>query len=324
MKFFYFSISIICFGAILWLSGCATERNSMRPSTLSQSTQEKIPAASRSNAALAADQNFWDVFHNAKYDEIQPVLEQMTGAYLRDPTDPVTASHIGWLHIWRISERERMAMVTPSITDDAVLARKYFQEASSINPSDARFLGFLAASTLSEGTIHHNEPEISEGNVLMRKAIVAWPEFNLFTAGYMLSTKPVDTAEFKQGLEWQWENLSLCVGEKISRTDPDYSSSVTKITTVGPKRACWNSTVAPHNFEGFFLNMGDMLVKSGDWKVAQKIYTLAKSSPDYSSWKFAPLLEERISNAQSNITPFASNKGLMINSKVSCMACHQS
>jgi hypothetical protein len=217
-----------------------------------------------------------------------------------------------------------MAKVMPSITDDAVLARKYFQEASSINPSDARLLGFLAATTLNEGAIHHNEPEISDGNALMHKAIVAWPEFNLFTAGYMVSTKPADTAEFKQGLEWQWENLDICVGEKISRTDPNYSSSVTHITTVGPKRACWNSTIAPHNFEGFFLNMGDMLVKSGDWKVAQKIYALAKSSPDYSNWKFAPLLDERIRNAESNITPFVSNKGIMINSKVSCMACHQS
>jgi hypothetical protein len=324
MKLFYFSISTICFGATLWLSGCSTERNQTTPLTLSQSTQGKIPTTKRSDAALAADQHFWDVFQNAKYDEIQPALEQLTGAYLRDPTDPVTASHIGWLHIWRISERERMTKVMPSITDDAVLARKYFQEASSMNPSDARYLGFLAATTLSEGTIHHNESEISEGNALMQKAIIAWPEFNLFTAGYMLSTKPADTAEFKHGLELQWENLDICVGEKIDRNDPNYSSAVAQITTVGPKRACWNSTIAPHNFEGFFLNMGDMLVKSGDWQVAQKIYALAKLSPDYPKWKFAPLLEERIGNAQSNIAPFASNKGIMINSKVSCMACHQS
>jgi hypothetical protein len=324
MKFAYFSIFTICIGAAFWVSGCSTERNPVQPPALSQTPPDKVPTTNRSDAALAADQHFWDVFHNAKYDEIQPVLEQLTGAYLRDPTDSVAASHIGWLHIWRISERERMAKVMPSITDDAVLARKYFQEASTMNPADARYLGFLAATTLSEGAIHHNEPEIAEGNASMKKAIVAWPEFNLFTAGYMVSTKPADSSEFKQGLARQWENLDLCVGEKISRTDPNYSSSLSQITTVGPKRACWNSTIAPHNYEGFFLNMGDMLVKSGDWKVAQKIYALAKLSPDYSSWKFAPQLEERISNAQSNVTPFTSNKGIMINSKASCMGCHQS
>lgn len=94
-------------------------------------------------------------------------------------------------------------------------------------------------------------------------------------------------------------------------------------TPVGPKRACWNSWIAPHNFEGFFLNMGDMLVKSGEWETAQKIYGLAKLSPDYVNWKFAPLLDQRIKDAKSNITPFTANKGIMANSKFSCMACHQ-
>jgi len=39
---------------------------------------------------------------------------------------------------------------------------------------------------------------------------------------------------------------------------------MSKKTKEGKKRVCWNSWIAPHNFEGFFLNMGDMLVKSGD------------------------------------------------------------
>jgi hypothetical protein len=324
MKRFYFSASVIGLTIGLWLSGCTTNHVATASEPISQATQDKKPTVTRSDAAIAADQRFWDVFNNAKYEEIQPTLELMTGAYLRDTSDAVTASHVGWLHIWRISERERMTKVVPTITDDTVLARKYFQEASALNPSDARLLGFLASTTLSEGAIHHNESEIQQGNLLMRKAIDAWPEFNLFTAGYMVSTKPADSSEFKQGLEWQWENLDICVGEKISRTDPDYSSYVKLAATTGPKRACWNSKIAPHNFEGFFLNMGDMLVKSGDWKTAQKIYGAAKTSPDYVNWKFAPLLEERIRDAQSNVTPFGSNKGIMITSKVSCMACHQS
>jgi len=95
-------------------------------------------------------------------------------------------------------------------------------------------------------------------------------------------------------------------------------------TTVGPKRVCWNSGIAPHNFEGFFLNMGDMLVKSGDWQTAQKIYEAAKLSPDYAHWAFASLLEKRIQDAQSNVTPFAANKGIMVTTRYACVACHQS
>lgn len=69
-------------------------------------------------------------------------------AYLADPNDAVTAAHIGWMHIWRPSESTRLDRVPPTITDDAVLARRYFQEAASMDPHDARFLGFLASATL--------------------------------------------------------------------------------------------------------------------------------------------------------------------------------
>ena len=102
-------------------------------------------------------------------------------------------------------------------------------------------------------------------------------------------------------------------------------------TTEGPKRVCWNSWIAPHNFEGFFLNMGDMLVKSGDWQTAQKIYANARLSPTYAQWKFKPVLEARIAQAQANVAPFGAEDGgrsaggavLMNKSDHACMACHQ-
>jgi hypothetical protein len=99
-------------------------------------------------------------------------------------------------------------------------------------------------------------------------------------------------------------------------------------TKEGQKRVCWNSWIAPHNFEGFFLNMGDMLVKAGDWQTAQKIYANAKLSREYGSWKFQAILEERMKQAQSNVAIFnASNKTskhrIMIDSEFSCMGCHQ-
>ena len=109
-------------------------------------------------------------------------------------------------------------------------------------------------------------------------AIDGWPEFNLFTAGYTMSRQPADSERYKQALEWQWETLDVCVGEKINRADPGYAKYMSLATTEGRKRVCWNSWIAPHNFEGFFLNMGDMLVKAGDWQAAQKIYANAELS----------------------------------------------
>jgi hypothetical protein len=209
-----------------------------------------------------------------------------------------------------------------------MLARRYFQEAVTLDPSDARTLGFLAGHILAEGTLHKDERLTRQGYFLMLDAIKAWPEFNLFTGGYVMSRLPADSPQFRDGLAWQWEALDRCIDGTLDRQNPDYTQYMVKETTEGQKRVCWNSWIAPHNFEGFFLNMGDMLVKSGDWETAQKIYANAKLSRTYASWKYQGVLEERLRHAQANVAVLSSNDGssqvrMMINSAFACMGCHQ-
>jgi hypothetical protein len=288
----------------------------------------KQAARTRSKAALDADELFWRTFHGGAYDEIPRVLDVLTAAYLETPNDAVTAGHIAWLHNWRMAERERLPEVHATITDHTLLARRYFEEAVRLNPSDARLLGFLAGHTVAEGTLHKDERLVRRGYFMLLDAIEAWPEFNLFTAGYVMSRLPADSPRFQEGLEWEWRNLEVCVQEPIDRASPDYSKYMKLETKEGPKRACWNSWIAPHNLEGFFLNMGDMLVKSGDWRTAQKIYANAKLLRGYAAWKFAPVLEERIAQAEANVAAFNGARGapvrpIMINSAFACAACHQ-
>jgi hypothetical protein len=289
---------------------------------------DKKATSTRSNAALQADELFWRTFHGGAYDEIPRVLEILTAAYLETPADSVTAAHIAWLHNWRMAERARLSKVPATITDHTILARRYFDEAFRLNPSDARVLGFLGGHTVAEGTLHNDERLVRRGYYMLLDAIEAWPEFNLFTAGYVMSRLPADSPRFKEGLEWQWRNLEVCVQESIDRANPDYTKYMALETKEGIKRVCWNSSIAPHNLEGFFLNMGDMLVKAGDWQTAQKIYANAKLPRDYATWKFAPVLEARIAQAQENVAAFNGAKGvparpIMINSEFACMACHQ-
>lgn len=292
---------------------------------------EKHAATTRTDGALKADELFWATFHSGAYEQIPPALEAETAAYLANPADAVTAAHVGWLHIWRLSERRRLTSVPATVTDDATLSRRYFQEAVALNPTDARYLGFLAAATLAEGNIHQDEGLTRRGYFMMLDAIKAWPEFNLFTAGYVMSSQPADSERFKQALQWQWQDLDVCAGETIDRKTADYAKYMNFETREGKKRVCWNSQIAPHNFEGFFLNMGDMLVKAGDWTTARKIYSNAKLSPTYSQWKYREVLEERIRDAPNNVSAFsapvdASNRGdkqIMVASSFACMACHQ-
>ena len=302
----------------------------------------KLAAETRSEAAQKADDLFWAAFHGGRYDQIGATLQALTAAYLESPNDPTTAGHIAWLHNWRIAERARMAAAPATITDDTAVARRYFEEAVKLDPSDPRTRGFLAGHTIIEGTLHKDEKEVRKGYFMMLDAVRDWPEFNMFTGGFVFSRLPQDQKQYKEGLEWQWKTLDLCIGGKLNRANPDYSPYMrleplgvrqqAENPIEGHKRACWNSWIAPHNLEGFFLNMGDMLVKAGDWQTAQKIYANAKLPRAYPDWDFKDVLDQRIANAQANVAvfqtaPFSQAEDgrarMMIDSPFACMACHQ-
>jgi hypothetical protein len=288
----------------------------------------KKTLTARSANAVAADSLFWRTLHGADYEGVSGAIEVLTQAYTATPNDALTAAHLGWLHFWRVSERARLDSIPATITEHLVLARKYFAEAVKLDATDARYLGFLASAMVAEGTIDQDERLTRAGYFKLLEAVDAWPEFNLFTIGYVLSQLPEDSPQFRRAVEWQWENLDACVSGRIDRADPGYAKYMSSATTHGPKRACWNTWIAPHNFEGFFLNMGDMLVKSGDWQTARRVYANAKLSSTYEQWKFRDILEARVRDAEMNVAVFRAARThrtgtLMVHSSFACMACHQ-
>lgn len=98
-------------------------------------------------------------------------------------------------------------------------------------------------------------------------------------------------------------------------------------------RVFYNSWVAPHNIEGFFMVYGDMLVKNGEWEDATEIYKLARFSAQYDSWDYKDILENRIINAKANVELFRKEiprnqkseigKAMLVQTKISCRSCHQ-
>jgi hypothetical protein len=77
--------------------------------------------------------------------------------------------------------------------------------------------------------------------------------------------------------------------------------------------------------------MGDMLVKSGDWQTARKVYSNAMLSATYSQWNFRQVLEDRVRDAPDNVAAFNApvdtntreRKQIMVASPFACVACHQ-
>jgi hypothetical protein len=304
-------------------AGCATLAVQLAP--------DKAATVERTPAALRADGLFWTTLHQGQYERIPAALTALKASYLADPGDAVTAAHIGWMHIWRLAERARLAPAPPDpgITDHAVLSRRYFEEAVRLDPREARYLGFLASALMTEGAIHRDEKLQRRGYFTMRDAIAAWPEFNYFTAGQTFSSQPHDSDRFKQALEYFWLNLDVCVEEKVDRANPDFARYMRLETREGRRRVCWNSWIAPHNFEGFFLSFGDALVKAGDPATATVIYRNAKHTPDYATWPYKGVLEDRIENAAGYVeafrrpTPGPGAPVMMSRSAFNCTGCHQ-
>lgn len=292
-------------------------------------TPSKKPQESKTELARMAKSTFWQHLHHGEYDKLPESTKYLTAAYLENPNDPTLASYLGFAHIWKITERERLKTLPPTIVDEIILSKSYFSDATELDPNDPRTQGFFADTILISGQIFHDERAQVRGYFKLKQAIHMWPEFNYFTGGYPMSTLKPTSDNYKEGLGWQWKTMDLCAGTTVNRNNPDFSPYMRLETTHGLKRACWNSWIAPHNFEGFFMNMGDMLVKQGDWQTAIKIYNNAKLSKTYATWPYREMLDLRISHAKENVGYFndprvhARDKTIMFNSGYGCVVCHQ-
>lgn len=276
---------------------------------------------------------FWEQLHLGNYDSIPVVINLLTAAYLADPGDVNTLSHLGFAHFWAFAEARRRPP-SPLVLNDVLLARRYFAEAYALNPTDARILGFLADAKMVEGTLSNDQRLVTDGYFDGLHAIRMWKQFNKFAIGYALSLSDTGSKQFTQGLRWQWETLADCSCREYAGKEPDFTAIarwVKESTDEKISRACWNSWIAPHNWEGFFMNFGDMLVKSGKPQQAIAFYNAARLSDSFEQWPFKAELDKRIAAAEANVAAFnkpvnrddPGQELILVSSKLSCVVCHQ-
>jgi tetratricopeptide (TPR) repeat protein len=287
-------------------------------------------ATTSPSAAQTANERFWSTLHSADYAGYPAALAAVEAALAESPEDPVQVAHLGWLHMWHLAEAASFATSAQDRAADLKSAAEYFKQAVRLAPKEARYLGFYATTLFFDSALASDAAGMQRAEATMDRAVRMWPEFNLFTAGYIHSSDPYDSPEYATAMQRMWRNVDVCTGQHVSREHPQFVQYPAMATTVGPKRACWNSSIAPHNFEGFFLNFGDMLVKKGDVALARQMYANARLSKTYEDWVYRPVLERRITDAESNVDVFRdsassgkSDAHMMVQSDFSCMACHR-
>lgn len=289
-----------------------------------------VKAAESSTTELAghAKASFRTALFEADYAGNARAQRLLTAAYLENPRDPELALLLAHSHLWQLSERSRVEPVDPQITDHALLAEHYFDEALLLAPDDARIHGWLGAARLAIGSIHDDEKSTRRGYFQLLAGARAYPQFNAFSAAYPLGSQPRDDPRFREAVEFMWRNLDACGGSAFDRENFSYEEAMAYETDRGVERVCWSTALVPHNFEGFFLVMGDLLTKAGDVENARRAYESAKLSSSYPTWRYAPALEARLAHLEDRARQFERASSvdeepeMMFSSDYACTGCH--
>lgn len=289
------------------------------------------------------DEEFLQAFFKGRYDRIGE-FKQRFGALIPqdDPgaASAVALARMGFLNIWEFSERYRMLPapgpfapeVQQGLGISAGACAQYFQAAVAAAPNNAVYRGFAADCTLFLGQGPDGPANTLKGLTLAADAIRRNPEFNLFTIGYALSAMPPGSQEFELGLEMLWRDLDVCFDTTFDRDNPSVAKYMASFTPTNNNKYCVNTEKSAHNFEGFSLIFGDLLLKANRPAVAKIAYENAMLLPSYKTWPYRHKLEERLSALEQLITPFSMPVDPMakpayptvtFHTEYACMACHQ-
>ncbi len=288
-----------------------------------------------STLSKSANEYFWDQFHLGNYDSIPVILEKLTSAYINDPNDIRTVTHLAFTHMWAIAEHQNSNKT--STIEHATMAQKYFGESYQMNPRDTRILSFLSSVKLINGSISQDDGLLKDGYLNGLKAIREWKSFSAFSLAYTMSRLPYADQKYQEAMELM-RNLAFDYAANFNPKSKETQQAISEMKLLknehlSKDRVFYNSWVAPHNIEGFFMAYGDMLVKNGDWEEGIDVYKLARFSEQYDSWDYKDILENRIINAKANVEMFRMEipqgqkteieNTLLIQTKISCRSCHQ-
>jgi hypothetical protein len=260
------------------------------------------------------------------YQDLPARLADLQAARARHPDDARTVLVLGLANLWGVAESARDPSVGPHLPTYAMDALTYLGQAAQLDPSDLRIDGWLGSSLVGTGRFAHDDGMVAQGEQLVNAGVAGDPEFNLFVRALVHQDAPASTPVFASAIDDYYANVLVCFG-RVARENPDVTPFVAQATTTGDKRVCWDVPKAPHNFEGFFLWMGDALVKAGQVDAARVAYQDATLGTGYTTWPFRDLLAQRLADADARAALYAdadpsNDPPLTGDTQIQCAGCH--
>ena len=242
---------------------------------------------------------FWTAFHEGDHASIGDVRQALDEELAESPAAYATflRAHVD---LWELVEVVGRGDDQGAQATLAVAALENFDLAIDRNPDDLRLHAWhgllvtgVAAAVGDEAMYQAGLDEIEVAATSGLPSPVGG-----FTRMSVLARNPPSDPRFEAGVEATWVMAELCVGGPVDREDPDVTGL--PIASVG----CQNFGITPHSWEGFWLNAGDVLAKSGRRDVAETMYQNAKLSEDFATWRYAAELEQRLVELDARIAAY--------------------
>jgi hypothetical protein len=278
--------------------------------------------------APTASEAFWTAFLAQRYDQLPVVIDGLAGAAAASPDDPWAAELHAIAIVWQIQEAARDPSLDRSrIATLAVTAEHSLLRANELAPTDPMILGRLGSLEIGIGSVLHDAARIAQGTAEIDEGVRQYPEFTLFNRARLFFDLPAGDPGAADRMDDFWKKLDACAGQPVDRLAFDLGPYLSQVTDTGPRRVCWNTEHTPHGVEGFFLYMGDALLRRGDAATARAIYANARNSPEYASWPFRDVLDDRIASADdwaARLTDAdaTNDPGLISAAAIACASCH--
>jgi hypothetical protein len=243
-----------------------------------------------------ATTRFLSDFHASRYSHAAARAAELDQAAEADPGHGRLSFDRALAHNWHLQEWRRDPNPDPAaLQAEGQSLLGMFQTAYENNPDDHRVGCFYGLQLVGAGRATANDALVQQGIAVLERAVEGWPEFNGFCLGLAYDQLPASHPDYAKALDAAFANVDICVDQSIDRDNPDITPYLSQATSTGVKRACWNDEIAPHNAEGFYLWIGDLLVKQGKVAAARVAYNNVKLIKEYPSWPYRSLVEDRLS-----------------------------
>jgi hypothetical protein len=297
-----------------WLT-VGDERYLVRLQNFRRNDPNTVLSRRASRLAGAGEAAFWDTVwaDDPRPDEALRLLER---AVRRDPKDGRSQFLLGMLRLYRSSTACAdfdFAHLCDAAKAEGLAAVEPLDRAVPLLANDTRIAGFRAAATYAAGYVQGDADRLARGLSLIDEAVAANTLFNAFDLFAVVA--PVEAG---MGDYYQTRVLPL--------VDAIFSGENLSCPVTLPE-ICSNAGMAPHNFEGTLILLGDIYAKGGRLSNASLWYSIARGTGRTTGYRYQAIAEERVATAADRVARYedddpTNDPPLLGGGGGSCRYCH--